>query len=252
MEETAQLKEFTIKLERFEGPYPKLVELIEQRKLSITEVSLVAIADDYIAYIKTLDQKNLVDISQFIVVASTLILMKAKSLIPGVAYTGEEEKQVHDLERKLELFSLLVSATDRFKSVHGVSPLYGRERITYKGGMAFVPDKRINPEFLHSVALLTLSAFESPRQLVKVAVEQALRIENVIEKLLDRVRGMQAVSLQSLANGAQTVEERKRILIVNFIAILELLRTGAINATQPHSHADIELHTGQEAKSLPA
>jgi segregation and condensation protein A len=50
--------EFTVKLERFEGPYTKLLELIEGRKLSITEISLVTVADDYIAYIKTLDQKN--------------------------------------------------------------------------------------------------------------------------------------------------------------------------------------------------
>jgi chromatin segregation and condensation protein Rec8/ScpA/Scc1 (kleisin family) len=59
--------EFTLKLDRFEGPYTKLLDLIESRKLSITEISLVDVADDYIAYIKTLDQKNIVDISQFIV-----------------------------------------------------------------------------------------------------------------------------------------------------------------------------------------
>lgn len=93
--------EFTVKLDRFEGPYTKLLSLIEERKLSITEISLVSVADDYIAYIKSLDQKDVVDISQFIVVASTLMLMKAKSLLPGVVYIDEEEKQVHDLEHKL-------------------------------------------------------------------------------------------------------------------------------------------------------
>ena len=96
--------EFTVKLDRYEGPYTKLLELIEQRKLSITEISLVEVADDYIAYIRTLEKKDLVDISQFIVVATTLILMKAKSLLPGVVYTEDEEKQVHDLEYKLDLY----------------------------------------------------------------------------------------------------------------------------------------------------
>ena len=62
--------EFTLKLDRFEGPYTKLLDLIESKKLSITEISLAAVADDYIAYIKTLDQKNVIDISQFILVAS--------------------------------------------------------------------------------------------------------------------------------------------------------------------------------------
>ncbi len=235
-------EKFTVKLERFEGPYPKLLELIEQRKLSITEVSLVTVADDYITYIKTLDQKNLIDISQFILVASTLMLMKAKSLLPGVTYTEEEEKQVHDLERKLALHSVLLASVERTKSIYGKTVLYGRTRISYKGGEAFVPDERINKDILLSVALLTLASFVTPKELVKVAVEQALRIETVIEKLLERVRTMHALTLQSLSNGAETVEERKKLLIVNFIAMLELLRSGQIYVEQKESGGEIQIH----------
>lgn len=233
--------EFTVKLDRFEGPYTKLLELIEERKLSITEVSLVSVADEYIAYIKTLGEKNLVDISQFIVVASTLMLMKAKSLLPGVTYTEEEEKQVHDLEFKLELYAHLMEAVGRIRGVYGKYPLFSRNRVTYKGDPVFVPDKRITKEMLASIAELTLASFITPKALVKVAVESALRIENVIEKLLDRVRTMQSVSLQSLAEGAKTIEERKKLLIVNFIALLELVRSGAIAAEQSGDGGDINL-----------
>lgn len=234
--------EFTVKLERFEGPYTKLLELIDQKKLSITEISLVSVADEYISYIKTLDQKNLVDISQFIVVASTLMLIKAKSLLPGVVYTEEEEKQVHDLENKLELYALLVGCCARIGGVFGKMPLYSRDRISYKGGSVFVPDNRVTPVMLQSIATLTLQSFITPKQLVKVAVEQALRIEHVIEKLLERVRAMQGVTLQKLAEGAQTVEEHKKLLIVNFIALLELLRLGTITAEQDTQGGDIHLH----------
>ena len=233
--------EFNVKLDRFEGPYTKLLDLIEDRKLSITEISLVSVADDYIAYIKSLDQKNLVDISQFILVASTLMLMKAKSLLPGVAYTEEEEKQVHDLEHKLELYALLTSACGRVRNVYMKTPLYSRERISYKGGSVFVPDSRVTGAMLQSIAQLTLATFITPKQLVKVAVEAALRIENVIESMLNRVRTMQAVTLQSLAEGAKTVEERKKLLIVNFIALLELVRSGAIMAEQNADSGDIQI-----------
>lgn len=224
--------EFTVKLDRYEGPYTKLLELIEGRKLSITEVSLVSVADEYIAYIKTLGEKNLVDISQFIVVASTLMLMKAKSLLPGVVYTEEEEKQVHDLEYKLELFAMLSDASGKIQGAYMKQPLFSRERVRYQGGPVFVPDERVTKEMLQSIATLTLASFVTPKALVKVAVEAALRIENVIESLLDRVRSMQSVTLQSLANGAKTVEERKKLLIVNFIALLELVRMGALSAEQ--------------------
>lgn len=235
--------EFTVKLDRFEGPYTKLLELIEERKLSITEISLVSVADEYIAYIRTLGDKNLVDISQFILVASTLMLMKAKSLLPGVTYTEEEERQVHDLEHKLELYALLMGACGRIRNIYMKTPLYSRERITYKGGPVFVPDNRVTGAMLQSIAGLTLATFITPKQLVKVAVETALRIENVIESMLGRVRTMQAVTLQSLADGAKTVEERKKLLIVNFIALLELIRSGAIHAEQSADSGDISIES---------
>lgn len=233
--------EFTVKLDRFEGPYTKLLELLEQKKLSITEISLVSIADEYISHIRTLDQKNLVDISQFIVVASTLMLMKAKSLLPGVTYTEEEEKQVHDLERKLELYAMLTEACFKIRASYMKTPLYDRERIKYKGSGVFVPDNRIDSKMLESIANLTLMSFITPKALVKVAVEQALRIENVIEGMLKRVRDMKAVTLMSLAEGAKTVEERKKLLIVNFIALLELLRSGEIVAEQAVKGGDINI-----------
>lgn len=235
--------EFTVKLDRFEGPYTRLLELIEERKLSITEISLVSVADDYINYIKSLEDKNLVDISQFILVASTLMLMKAKSLLPGVSYTEEEEKQVHDLERKLELYALLQSACGQIRKVYMKTPLYSRERIHYKGAPVFVPDHRVTGVMLQSIAQLTLATFVTPKQLVKVAVEAALRIENVIESMLTRVRTMQSMTLQSLAEGAKTVEERKKLLIVNFIALLELIRSGSIRVEQSADGGDINIQS---------
>lgn len=233
--------EFTLKLDRYEGPYTKLLELIEQRKLSITEISLVSVADDYIAYINTLEQKNLVDISQFIVVASTLILMKAKSLLPGVVYTEEEEKQVHDLEQKLELYAFLISLTSKVHSLFGTTKLYSREHASHKNAVVFVPDNRVDTIMLQSIAKLTLASCVTPKALVKVAVEQALRIENVIEKLLERVNKAQSVTLASLTSGATTFIEQKKLLIVNFIALLELLRSGGVRAEQHADSGEIEI-----------
>ncbi len=233
--------EFTLKLDRFEGPYTKLLELIESRKLSIIEISLVDVADDYIAYIKTLDHKNIVDISQFIVVASTLMLMKAKSLLPGVVYTEEEEKQVSDLEYKLELFSLLSKCSRYIQSFFGKNKLYSRPYVKQKNTIFFVPDNRVTPELLQSIVSLTLLSFVAPKMLVKVAVEQALRIENVIESLLERVKNFQTINLQSVITQDATKEDQKKLLIVNFLALLELLRIGSLHAEQSQDGGDITI-----------
>ncbi len=232
--------EFTIKLDRYEGPYTKLLELIDTHKLSITEVSLASIADEYIAYIQSLSQKNIIDISQFIVVASTLMLIKAKSLLPEVVYTEEEERQVHDLEYKLELYTLLVRASNNIKGEYSKHTLYSRHH-TKPNIQVFVPDARVTPTFLQSIASLTLRSFVVPKALVKIAIDQALRIEIVIEKLLERVKEAKTISLQSLAGKATTKEEQKKILIVNFIALLELLRLGSVGVEQSTSGGDITI-----------
>lgn len=224
--------EFTVTLDRYEGPYTKLLDLINDRKLSITEISLASVTDEYIAYVKSLDGSDVADISQFVVVASTLMLMKAKSLLPGISYTEEEEKQVHDLEHKLELHRVLLAATQEIRSIYGVHVLYERERVAYKGMSVFVPDDRVTGALLQSIALLTLSTFTIPKQMVNVAIDQALRIETVIENLLTRIQSAGAVSLRSLASTGTSFAEVKKTLIVNFIALLELVRSGKANANQ--------------------
>jgi chromatin segregation and condensation protein Rec8/ScpA/Scc1 (kleisin family) len=84
-------------------------------------------------------------------------------------------------------------------------------------------------------------SFMTPKSLVKVAVEQAMRIENVIEKLLERVKTVQSVSLKTVTGSAGTEEEQKKLLIVNFIALLELLRVGSLHASQNADGGDITI-----------
>ena len=238
------MEEFTVKLERFSGPYSKLLEMIESRKLSITEVGLTAVADDYINYIKNLQTEDngnlLVDISQFIVVASTLMLMKAKSLLPGLIYTAEDEKQIHNLEHKLELYASLIKASNKIKNIYFKSQLFERHRTKYKDISIFVPDNNVTTGTLHSIAVLTVASFRLPENLVKAVVEQKLRIENVIDDLISRIRTNGNTSLFKMVEGFNhSFEEKKKMLIVNFLALLELVRMGNFDAEQEDNSGDI-------------
>ena len=149
---------FNVNLERFSGPYFKLLEMIEERKLSINEFSLSQITDDYISYIKELEnkgQKDIVDISQFISVASTLMLIKAKSLFPNLEYTEEEKEAVSNLEKKLELYKIMMEATKNInknynkKIMSSISKFENEESV-------FVWDDRLNTNLLHSISIASL------------------------------------------------------------------------------------------------
>ena len=75
-------QEYTVKTEAFEGPLELLLNLIEKRKLFISDISLAQVADDYIEYINKQEDFPMASTADFILVASTLVLIKSKSLLP--------------------------------------------------------------------------------------------------------------------------------------------------------------------------
>jgi len=100
---------FTIKTESFEGPLDLLLDLIEKRKLYISDISLAKVTDDFIEHIKNIGGIEIGESAHFILVASTLLLIKSKSLLPELALTEEEqfddEKTINlarEIARKIE------------------------------------------------------------------------------------------------------------------------------------------------------
>jgi len=75
---------FEIKTERFEGPFDLLLDLIERRKISINEVALAKVTDNFISYIESHEDFPMKESAQFIFVAATLLLIKSKSLLPNL------------------------------------------------------------------------------------------------------------------------------------------------------------------------
>ena len=73
---------FTVKTQSFEGPLDLLLDLIEKRKLFINDISLVKVTDDFIAHVRQFENLPMAESAHFILVASTLLLIKSKSLLP--------------------------------------------------------------------------------------------------------------------------------------------------------------------------
>lgn len=243
---------FSVNLERFSGPYFKLLELIEERKLSINEFSLSQITDEYISYIKELEnkgQKDIVDISQFISIASTLMLIKAKSLFPNLQYSEEEKEAVTNLEKKLELYKIMMGASKNIhkkfnkKVLASISKFENNESV-------FVWDERVNNTLLHSIAIASLLKIPKKEKLKQVAVRQVLKIEDVIEKLLERVKQSFNLSFKefssSMSGDVKSFEEKKSAFIVSFLAMLELIKNGLLNAEQGTDHNEINISNVKE------
>lgn len=78
---------YQLTLENFSGPLGLLLNLVEEQKLSINEISLAEIAEKYIIYLKSLEEMPKDELAAFLVIASTLMLIKSRSLLPGVQLT---------------------------------------------------------------------------------------------------------------------------------------------------------------------
>ncbi len=244
---------FSVNLERFSGPYFKLLELIEERKLSINEFSLAEVTDKYLEYIKELEtkgEKDIVDISQFISVASTLMLIKAKSLFPNISLSVEEEASVENLEKKLEFYKSIFDASKALNKIYNKNILYPISKFE-NNETVFVWDARVDPLMLHSIAVASLLKVPKKETLKQVAVRQVLKIEDVIEKLLDRVRSSFSLSFKefskSVSGDGKNLEEKKSAFIVSFLAMLELIKNGVLNADQGENHNEININKLEES-----
>src|SRR6185436_4016858 len=98
---------FAIEAGDFKGPLEALLDLIESRKLSISDVSLASVTDAYISYVESLPEMPLGETAQFVLVASTLLLIKSRSLLPLLELSEEERESVEELERRLAQYSLI-------------------------------------------------------------------------------------------------------------------------------------------------
>ena len=114
--------DFKVKTPVFEGPLEVLLGMVEKRKLFINDIALSQVADDYISHVQSIQSEKgypMAEVAQFILIASTLLLIKSKSLLPTLTLTDEEERSVSDLELRLKIYQRLKIASETISKNFG-------------------------------------------------------------------------------------------------------------------------------------
>lgn len=117
---------FHIKIDAFEGPLDLLLDLIEKRKLFVSDISLAQVADDYITHVRSLAALPISDTAHFLLVASTLVLIKSKSLLPDLTLSGEEESDIDMLKRRLAILARMRKEGNRMAGMFGERVMFSR------------------------------------------------------------------------------------------------------------------------------
>ncbi len=248
------LKQYTIKNAAFEGPLDLLLSLIEKRKLLINDISLAQVTDDFIAYINA--HKNdpehpsaqgstsstgypLGQSSDFILIASTLLLIKSKSLLPTISLTDEEQGNIEDLEDRLKQYQRIKELSLHVRDLFGKHPLYARSdsKITTP---IFAPDKSMTLPAILEALREVLRNVPKKEILPKVHVRKVVSLDEMISDLTKRVTSHLKMSFRDFAGVGKA---DKVHVVVSFLAMLELVKQGTIDVQQSEHFDDIHIES---------
>ncbi len=237
----ARLADAPLHLDGFEGPLELLLHLLERRELEITSVALAAVADQYLAYLRLLPPETLrLDfLAEFLVVASQLLLLKSRVLLPREAARATEDETVLDeaaLEARLAEYRRYRAAAAclREREEQGV-------RAFARQGSPPLPPRtpppRLEPAAPEHLAraLARLLAMRPPPS--EPARPPRVTLAERVEEVRSAVAAQGQVRFSELVAGAQSRSD----LVITFLAILELFRTRQLDLRQDTLFGEIWL-----------
>lgn len=243
---------FSIKTEVFEGPLPLLLHLIQKRKLHINDISLASVSDEYLDYLRGAQNLSIQIRASFIAVASTLLLIKSKSLLPTLELTSDEEEDIKKLELRLFFYKTIQEAgqetvAPRFMKTPGF-PRNGKPLRE----IVFSPDPVLTTTSLHDNILDVLRGIPEPiAKHPELTVEKIMSLEEMISSLTERIQKSMKMSFAQFSDSShKETDQGKRVhVIVSFLALLELVRQGIVEADQGERHGDISIERNQNEEA---
>jgi len=238
------MNNYELKLEQFSGPIEKLLELIEERKMEITELSLAEVTADFLKYIdKGVDSRILAD---FIVVASRLLLIKSKALLPDFKLTSEEEKDIKDLENHLRFYAEFKPAMGYLKKVWEQNNISISRPLFFGRQAFFYPAENIEINELHKLVKGIFETFQQLTEKSQVIKSSLITLEEKIEEIMSRL-GPARLNDGSRSGGpdlnfTKLAKEKPRSeIIVLFLAVLHLLAKQLIKVEQKNRFEEITI-----------
>jgi segregation and condensation protein A len=232
-------EDFKVKVGEVEGPLELILDLIEKRKLHISDVTLSKVADEFIEYIKSFEEFPMSDSADFILVASTLLLIKSKSLLPSLPLSEEEQGSIEDLENRLAAYKKYKELSANLGKMFGHFLYFANE--TKEARIIFSPTPDITLQSLKNALAETLQNMpQKMEKLPKAMVEKIISLEEMVGKLTERIKNNLKTSFKDFAGMGKA---EKVSVIVSFLAMLELVKQGLVRVNQSKHFEDISMES---------
>ncbi len=232
---TTPKNNFSIQTEAYQGPFDLLLDLIEARKLLVNDLALSSITEDFIQHVKNQTEFPVEETANFIQIAATLILIKSKSLIPDLTLTEDENADVEDLKKRLAAYEKIREASRELARIFGKTVMLpvGEREVE----PIFAPSRDLSKEALAAALERVLLARKEVEALPEARVKPLVTIEEMMDRLAKRVQSAMTLSFKEFSKGTKEHVE----VIVSFLALLELVKQGAVSAEQYAPHGDIRI-----------
>ena len=221
-----------VTVEGFDGPLDLLLELVEEKKLDILTVRLGDLADAYLARVRAMAALPADEVSAFLALASRLVLLKARSLLPSLEPLPDEEGES---EEELRLRLLEYAIVRERASQLGARLRAGERAFHREGGTVELPPRGGEVDALASAWSRVLALATRPREEDIVAPGERYSVEQRTAEIEAFIASQGRVSFATLLGDAPTIG----FAVVTFIALLDLYRRGVIDLAQDELFADI-------------
>ncbi|MEV4754569.1 ScpA family protein [Micromonospora sp. NPDC049559] len=234
---------FTVRLENFTGPFDLLLQLIGKHKLDVTEVALHQVTDEFIAYIRAMgDDWDLDEASEFLVIAATLLDLKAARLLPAAEVEDEEDLAL--LEARDLLFARLLQykafkeAAAHIAALESVGSRRYPRAVTLEPRYAeALPDLvlGIGPERLLKLAIKAMTPKQPPVVSIAHVHQVRVSVREHAAILRDRLRRIGTATFSVLCADCESTLE----VVARFLALLELYREGLVGFAQEQALGEL-------------
>jgi segregation and condensation protein A len=236
---------YKVRTDIFEGPFDLLLHLVGRQKLDVRDIPIASIADEFCDHIERMKDLDLDVASDFLLVAATLLEIKAAAIFPNEDDADLDEFEDLSPEEARALLVERLLAYKQFKNVAGELSmrLEAAGRTHTRAAGLEEPFLKLMPDYLEGVTLRGLAVLvadlETKREIFLLQAEHIasmpVPLELHMESVRRSVRSRKTVRFSELVEAGASAE----IIVVTFLAILELYKRGAVDVTQDALFGDI-------------
>lgn len=227
-----------IKLGKFDGPLSLLLRLIEKEEMDITQISIASVADQFIDYLRKSEEIDPEVMADFLVVASKLLLIKTKALLPYL-YSEEEEEEIEDFELQLKMYKEFIQASKKIEKILGKKKfMFAREfnrKVVLNNINFFVPPKKLLKDDLGNLFAEIIGRLRPSEKLEEKTLDKKISIDDKILSIQNILMERVKFSFNKVLKEAKNKTE----IVVSFLAVLELMRQREIILSQDGLFSEI-------------